>query len=146
MNASTLSLGLLNPAPSTSLLVVAANPVPAGFPSPATDYLEERIDLTRELVKNPASTFLARVRGESMRDAGLADGDLILIDRSRPPVSGALVLAWADGGFTVKRLVLRQGQGFLQAANPDFPDLELHEDDGSRLWGVVTHIIKVCRH
>lgn len=115
--------------------------LPAGFPSPADDYLEDRIDLNRELVRNPTSTFLARVRGDSMRDAGLQDGDLILIDRSRVPQSGSMVLAWVDGGFTVKHLILRPDGALLRAANPDFPDLPLTEEEDNRVWGVVTHVI-----
>ncbi len=122
----------------------AEAPVPAGFPSPADDYLEERIDLTQELVQNPSSTFLARVRGESMQDAGLLDGDLILIDRSRRPENGCMVLAWVDGGFTVKTLQLKEGRAFLQAAHPAYPDLELQEENGAKLWGVVTHVIHSC--
>lgn len=115
--------------------------LPAGFPSPADDYLEDRIDLNRELVSNPTSTFLARVRGDSMRDAGLQDGDLILIDRSRTPRSGSMVLAWVDGGFTVKYLLLRGPRAYLRAANPAYPDIPLHEEEDSRIWGLVTHVI-----
>lgn len=123
-------------------VALAGAAVAAGFPSPATDYLEERIDLNRELVRNPTASFLARVRGESMRDAGLDDGDLILIDRSRRPVSGSMVLAWVDGGFTVKTLVLTEGRALLRAAHPGYPDLALSEEDGSQIWGVVTHMIR----
>ncbi len=115
--------------------------LPAGFPSPADDYLEDRIDLNRELVQNPTSTFLARVRGDSMRDANLQDGDLILIDRSQVPRSGSMVLAWLDGGFTVKHLVLKKDRALLRAANPAYPDLELNEEEDNRIWGVVTHVI-----
>lgn len=144
MHVHLLSSFFPEDAVSPPPLVMAPVPVPAGFPSPATDYLEERIDLNRELVKNPTATFLARVRGVSMRDAGLDDGDLILVDRSRRPRSGSLVLAWVDGGFTVKRLFIHGERACLQAANPDYPDLELREDDGSQIWGVVTHMIKSC--
>jgi len=115
--------------------------VSAGFPSPAQDYLEDRIDLNRELVKNPTSTFMARVRGESMRDAGLQDGDLILVDRSRPARSGSMVLAWVDGGFTVKYLEFKDGETLLRAANPEYPDLRLTEEEDNRIWGVVSYII-----
>lgn len=118
--------------------------VAAGFPSPAEDYLEERIDLNRELVRNPTTTFLARVQGESMRDAGLSDGDLIVIDRSLDPASGSMVLAWVDGGFTVKRLWMEGGAVWLRAANPAYPDFQLQEDADTRLWGVVTHVVKRC--
>lgn len=141
MHTPALSLYLLDPsAPSASLNRIQA-PLAAGFPSPADDYLEERIDLNRELIQNPTSTFLARVRGESMRDAGLRDGDLVLIDRSRSPRSGSMVLAWVDGGFTVKYLTLQADRALLRAANPDFPDLEFHEDEDAHIWGVVTYII-----
>jgi len=77
-----------------------------------------------------------------MRDAGLSDGDLILIDRSRTPRSGSMVQAWVDGGFTVKFLSLQGERCFLQAANPDYPDLEVQEDGDSQIWGVVTHVIR----
>ncbi|WFB37515.1 translesion error-prone DNA polymerase V autoproteolytic subunit [Kiritimatiellota bacterium B12222] len=141
MKTPALSLYMINhDLPSLSLRRMEAL-LPAGFPSPADDYLEDRIDLNRELVKNPTSTFLARVRGESMRDAGLQDGDLILIDRSREPRSGSMVLAWVDGGFTVKNLHLQGGRCWLRAANPDFPDLEVTEEEESSVWGVVTHVI-----
>jgi DNA polymerase V len=141
MQTPALSLYLPDPdAPAASLNRIPF-PLAAGFPSPADDYLEDRIDLNRELVRNPTSTFLARVRGESMRDAGLQDGDLILIDRSRPPRTGSMVLAWVDDGFTVKHLALRGDRAFLRAANPDFPDLEYREDGSTHIWGVVTHII-----
>lgn len=144
MHSPALSLYLIDDeAPATPLARADAS-VPAGFPSPAEDYLEDRIDLTRELVRNPASTFLARVRGESMRDAGLADGDLILIDRSRAPGTGDMVLAWVDGGFTVKFLHFGRDHCLLRAANPDFADIEFHDEEDARVWGVVTHVIHSC--
>lgn len=141
MQTPALSLYMIDdPAPVPSLRRMETL-LSAGFPSPADDYLEDRIDLNRELVPNPTSTFLARVRGDSMRDAGLQDGDLILIDRSRTPHSGSMILAWVDGGFTVKHLHLQQGRCLLRAANPAYRDLEMTEEDGSRIWGVVTHVI-----
>jgi DNA polymerase V len=142
MHTPALSLHLIDDTAPAAILHRADSLIPAGFPSPADDYLEDRIDLTRELVPNPTSTFLARVRGESMRDAGLNDGDLILIDRSRTPRSGGMVLAWVDGGFTVKYLSLQGDQVFLNAANPDFPDLQVREDSDCHIWGVVTHVIR----
>lgn len=141
MDNPALSLHRIDPPAATARLHRTGNLVSAGFPSPADDYLEDRIDLTRELISNPTSTFLARVRGDSMRDAGLADGDLILIDRSRTPRSGSMVLAWVDGGFTVKTFSLQQGRCLLKAANPDYPDLEITEESGCHLWGVVTYVI-----
>jgi len=144
MPIPALSLYLIDDTAPPAVLPRSGTAVPAGFPSPAEDYLEDRVDLTRELVRNPASTFLARVRGDSMRDAGLADGDLIVIDRSRAPRSGSMVLAWVDGGFTVKYLQLDRGVVRLCAANPDFPDIEVGEEDDARVWGVVTHVIHDC--
>jgi len=141
MHSPALSLYLLDDSAPSPTLHRVETLLPAGFPSPADDYLEDRIDLNRELVHNPASTFLARVRGESMRDAGMQDGDLILIDRSKTPQSGSMVLAWVDGGFTVKHLILQNNRAFLCAANPDYPDLELNEEEDNRIWGVVTHVI-----
>ena len=141
MNTPTLSLYLINDAIAPPTLQRIDTLLPAGFPSPADDYLEDRIDLNRELVKNPTSTFLARVRGDSMCDANLQNGDLILIDRSQVPRSGSMVLAWIDGGFTVKHLVLKQDSALLRAANPAYPDLELNEEEDNRIWGVVTHVI-----
>lgn len=142
MSTPALSLHTLDPVPPPGAVPRSEAPVSAGFPSPAEDYLEDRIDLNRELVRNPTATFLARVRGDSMRDAGLADGDLILIDRSRHPRSGSTVLAWVDGGFTVKTLSFPGGLPVLRAANPAYPDLPLHEDGDDRVWGVVTHVVK----
>ena len=141
MTSPALSLFYVDDAAPPAPLNRIDPPLAAGFPSPADDYLEDRIDLTRELVRNPTSTFLARVRGESMVDAGLRDGDLVLIDRSLSPRPGSMVLAWVDDGFTVKTLHRRDGRFWLRAANPAFPDLELHPEDNPHIWGVVTHVI-----
>lgn len=145
MHSPSISLHLLDDLAPTAPLTRVDATVPAGFPSPADDYLEDRIDLTRELVRNPTSTFLARVRGESMRDAGLADGDLILIDRSQLPRAGDMVLAWVDGGFTVKFFHPHPSGCLLRAANPDYPDLRVTENEDARVWGLVTHVIHGTR-
>lgn len=119
--------------------------IPAGFPSPAQDYLEERIDLNAVLIRNPTATFLARIAGESMRDLGMFDGDLIVVDRSLVPAAGDVVLAWVQGGFTVKTLRLRGRQVVLVPANPGYPEIPLREDAEDRIWGVVTHVIRSFR-
>ena len=142
MQTPALSLHLMDDTRPAALVHRADSMVSAGFPSPADDYLEDRIDLTRELIQNPTATFLARVRGESMRDAGLSDGDLILIDRSRTPRPGNMVLAWVDGGFTVKFLHQQQNEYSLKAANPDYPDIQMQEDGDSHIWGLVTYVIR----
>ena len=119
--------------------------IPAGFPSPAQDYLEDRIDLNTALIGNPTATFLARISGDSMRDLGVFDGDLIVVDRSLTPRSGDVVLAWVQGGFTVKTFRVRGRRAFLVAAHPDYPELELLEDAGDGIWGVVLHVIRSFR-
>ena len=83
--------------------------VPAGFPSPADDYVEERVDLNAHLIKHPSATFFLRVKGESMTGAGIFDNDLVIVDRSLDPMSGSVVIAVIDGELTIKRLVLIPG-------------------------------------
>lgn len=116
--------------------------VQAGFPSPAEDHAVKRLDLNDVLIKHPAATFLMRVRGASMREAGIDDGDVILIDRALKPVHGRVVVAVVDGEFTVKRLWSRGGRLKLQAANPTYPDIVPADGQTVEVWGVVTHAIK----
>lgn len=114
--------------------------LPGGFPSPAEDYLEGSLDLNRHLLKHPAATFYFRVTGDSMKDAGIHSGDLLVVDRSLEPGDGAVVVAVVNGDFTVKRLRVRGGKPRLEAENPDHPDLEVCAGD-FRVWGVVTFCI-----
>ena len=94
------------------------NTIQAGFPSPAEEYTSERVDLNRVLIKHPLATFLMRVRGASMREAGIDNGDVVLVDRAVKPCHGHVVVAVVDGEFTVKRLWKRGTNLKLQAANP----------------------------
>jgi DNA polymerase V len=126
------------------LPLVSAN-VEAGFPSPADDHLERGIDLNEELVRNPAATFYVRVKGESMRDAGIHPGDLLMIDRSVSPVDRQIVVAMIDGEFTVKRFRKRNGKITLEAENPAFQAIEVGEDQELTIWGAVTYIIHQAR-
>jgi len=126
------------------LPLVSAN-VEAGFPSPADDHLERSIDLNEELVRNPAATFYVRVKGESMRDAGIHPGDLLMIDRSITPADRQIVIAMIDGEFTVKRFRKRNGKITLEAENPAFQPIEVDEDQELIIWGVVTYIIHEAR-
>jgi DNA polymerase V len=119
--------------------------VEAGFPSPADDHLERSIDLNEELVRNPAATFYVRVKGESMRDAGIHPGDLLMIDRSITPADRQIVIAMIDGEFTVKRFRKRNGKITLEAENPAFQPIEVDEDQELIIWGVVTYIIHEAR-
>jgi len=115
--------------------------VAAGFPSPADDYIESRIDLNEVLIRHPSSTFFLRVSGDSMRDAGILDGDLLVVDRAIEPRAGRVVVAVLDGAFTLKYLGRHGGRWRLEAAHPDYPPLELAEADDARIWGVAIHAI-----
>lgn len=116
--------------------------VAAGFPSPADDYATKAIDLNAVLIKHPQATFMMRIAGSSMRDAGVDDGDVVLVDRALRPIHGSVIIAVVDGEFTCKRLHKRGGAIKLQAANPTFPDIVPTDGQTVELWGVVTKVIK----
>jgi DNA polymerase V len=116
--------------------------VPAGFPSPADDHLDAPFDLTRHLFRHPASTFLARVSGDSMTGAGIHSGDLVAVGPGRcSPRDGSIVVAVVEGEHTIKRLQLRAGQPWLVAENARYPPLAVDRSAGLVVWGVVTHVI-----
>lgn len=114
--------------------------VPAGFPSPADDYLEGKLDLNQHLIKHPAATYFVRVTGDSMIGAGIHSGDLLVVDRSLEPTDNSVVIAIVDGELTVKRLCTRQGKLLLLPDNDKYPPVEVREDS-LQIWGVVTHVI-----
>lgn len=116
--------------------------VRAGFPSPADDYIEKRIDLNEELIQHREATFFLRVRGHSMVGAGIDDGDELIVDRAIKPDHGRIVVAAVDGELTVKRFYQRDGVVKLVAESPEFPDIELKDGQEMVIWGVVTKIIK----
>lgn len=118
-----------------------ASGVSAGFPSPADDYVEGRLDLNQFMVKHPAATFFVRVSGDSMIGAGIHDGDILVVDRSLEPVSGRVVIAVVNGELTVKRLFRCKGKARLLAENPGYPPIELTEETACEVWGVVTFVI-----
>ncbi len=123
------------------LLPLAGATVAAGFPSPADDYVESRIDLNEALIRHPSSTFFLRVSGDSMRDAGILDGDLLVVDRAIEARAGLVVVAVVEGAFTLKHLRRHRGRWRLEAAHPDYPPLELGDGDDSCIWGVAIHAI-----
>jgi DNA polymerase V len=129
---------------SLKLPLVSAS-VEAGFPSPADDHLERSIDLNEELIRNPAATFLVRVKGESMRDAGIHSGDILVVDRSVTPADRQIVVAMIDGEFTVKRFRKQNGRITLEAANDSFAPIEVGEEQELTIWGAVTYIIHQAR-
>ena len=116
--------------------------IQAGFPSPAQGEYADTIDLNRALITNPAATFCARVIGNSMVDAGINEGDLLIIDRSITPHDGCIAVCFIDGDFTVKRLAVRDDGVYLQPANANFPEIKVFEDSDFQVWGVVSHIVK----
>ncbi len=130
-------------APMASLprpLPVLAAPVPAGFPSPAEDYVEGKLDLNEPLIRRPAATFIVPVDGESMVEAGSFSGDLLVVDRGIEARPDSIVVAAVGGELAVKRL-RKEGAGwFLAAENPDFPPIEIAAD--CAIWGVVTSSIR----
>lgn len=116
--------------------------ISAGFPSPADDFKEIRISLDKEVVKNKAATFYARVAGQSMVGAGLDDGDLLVIDRSIEPKDGKIAVCFVDGEFTVKRLKVAQDCVWLMPENEQYKPIQVTEDSELIIWGIVTHVLK----
>jgi DNA polymerase V len=115
--------------------------VSAGFPSPAEDYIEGRLDLNRHLIKHPAATFFVRVAGDSMIDAGIHPGDILVVDRALEPQDSNVVIAVIDGELTVKRISQRHGKLFLVPDNKAYQPLEILEEMEFEVWGVVTSVI-----
>ncbi len=118
------------------------NGIVAGFPSPADDYLALALDLNIEFVKNPNSTFYGRVKGNSMIDAGISEGDVLIIDKSIEPLEGTIAVCYIDGEFTVKRIKLNVDGCNLKPANDKFQPIKVTSENDYVVWGVVTYVIK----
>ncbi|BDD04134.1 LexA family protein [Aureibacter tunicatorum] len=118
-----------------------SNYIPAGFPSPAENYIENAIDLNKELVSNRDSTFFIKVSGESMRDAEIYDGDVLVVDRSIKPKHGDIAICRLNGDFTVKKLHLQEKEIKLYPENSDFSPIEITAFDEFIVWGIVTYTI-----
>ena len=114
----------------------------AGFPSPAEDFAEPTLDLNHYVIKNPASTFYARIKGDSMVGVNIQDGDVVVIDKSLEPTDGSIAVCFIDGEFTLKRIRIEKGKVWLQPANPEFPAIEVTEENHFVVWGIVTYVIK----
>jgi DNA polymerase V len=123
-------------------LQVAGTGISAGFPSPADEYMEAGIDLNHELIRNPDATFFGRVRGFSMKDAGISDGDVLVIDKSLEPRNGSIAVCFLDGEFTVKRILKEKESVFLLPANNEFKPIKINEENDFMVWGIVTYVIK----
>lgn len=117
----------------------------AGFPSPAQDYMELAIDLNKELIKHPASTFYGRVVGDSMKDEGIEEGDILVIDKSLELMDDDLAVCFIDGEFTVKRVRLEPRAAWLVPSNTNYPPIKVTKDNEFMVWGIVTYTIKKNR-
>lgn len=132
------------PAVAAPLLVqFLANQVCAGFPSPAEDLGAERLDLAALLVPNPQATFFMRASGVSMVNFGINDQDILVVNKSKRPRHGLIVVAAVDGEFTVKKLYKKLGRIKLVAGNPTYPDITPKDEQTLQIWGVVTSVIKI---
>lgn len=143
MDNRDVRLEFIAPDTSTEIEVpVAAGGVSAGFPSPADDFLEPSLDLNRSLIRNPASTFFVRVEGDSMKDDGIDDGDLLVVDKSLEPCDGCVAVCFLDGEFTLKRVRIGEDRITLMPANKRYKPIEIGRDEDFAVWGVVTYAIK----
>ncbi len=123
-------------------LLYVSSGISAGFPSPADDFLDLNIDLNNHLIKNPSSTFYGKVRGNSMIDVGIHDGDLLIIDKSLEPRNNKIAVCFIDGEFTVKRIKIEKDTVWLIAENKDYPPIKVTNDNEFIIWGIVINSIK----
>ena len=132
---------IFTPSLSRQELPVFTARISAGFPSPAADYEEQKLDLNKYLIQNPAATFFVRVSGDSMVGAGIHDGDLLIVDRSKDPKNGNVVIAVLDGQLTVKRLRIKRGKLSLEPENDNYPVRTISQGMEFEVWGIVTNVI-----
>lgn len=125
---------------------LVGNSIPAGFPSPAEDFTENKLDLNEHLIRHPAATFFIRVEGNSMQDANITSGDLLIVDKALEARHGSIVVAIINGEFTVKQLYTTSFRTALIPANPLYKAIEINEAHELDIWGVVTHIIHKTPH
>ncbi|PKP12089.1 MAG: peptidase S24 [Bacteroidetes bacterium HGW-Bacteroidetes-4] len=116
--------------------------ISAGFPSPALDFVNLTIDLNKHLIKHPSATFYGRVKGQSLKNAGINDNDLLIIDRSIEPANGKIAVCYIDGEFTAKRIKKTKNELWLIPENDDYQAIKIEEENNLIIWGVVTHVIK----
>jgi len=115
--------------------------VSAGFPSPAEDYVDRGLDLNEHLITHPEATFFVRVEGESMVNAGINSGDILIVDRAMEPNNKKIVIAVVDGEFTVKRFIKEDSKILLVPENPDYTAIDICSGSELEIWGVVTYVI-----
>lgn len=132
---------LLMPVHSEMELPLYETTIPAGFPSPAEEYLGDTMDLNQYLIKNPTASFFAKVEGDSMIDAGIFAGDLVVVDRSITAKNNDIVIAAVDNEFTIKRLSTKNGVRLIPA-NKDYQAIVMSGENELVIWGVVTSLIR----
>ncbi len=115
--------------------------VAAGFPSPAEPFIEQSLDLNELMIRHPAATFFVRVNGDSMQGAGIFSGDILVVDRSLSAVNGKIIVAFVNGEFTVKRLLLDGKNACLAPENPSYATIPITPETEFQVWGVVTYVI-----
>jgi DNA polymerase V len=125
----------------TELSLPMASEIRAGFPSPAEEYIELSLDLNKALISQPSSTFFGRVKGHSMQEAGINEGDILIIDKSIPPADGKRAVCYIDGEFTLKTLKLENDGLWLIPANSKFKPIKITEENNFIVWGIVTYVI-----
>lgn len=126
---------------TTELKLPLAERVSAGFPSPAEEYMDLSLDLNKDLITNPSSTFYAKVKGNSMVDAGINNGDIIVIDKAIEPANGKKAVCYIDGEFTLKTIKIKKNELWLIPANPDYKSIKVTEENEFIIWGIVTFVI-----
>ncbi len=142
INAENISAIYAAGAASMVELPLYQTKISAGFPSPAEDYIESRLDLNEYLISHPSATFFVRVMGDSMIRAGIDTGDMLIVDRSLNAANFSIIVAVLNGEFTVKRLVIRNGKYYLVPENEKYTEIEIKEEMEFEIWGVVTKILK----
>lgn len=123
-------------------LPLVNNGISAGFPSPALDFVDLTIDLNLHLIKHPSSTFYGLVKGHSMKNIGINDGDLLVIDKSIEPIDNKIAVCYIDGEFTLKRIKLEKNQCWLIPENENYKTIKVTEENDFLIWGIVTYVIK----
>lgn len=116
--------------------------ISAGFPSPALDFVDLTIDLNKHLIKHPSSTFYGLVKGQSMKNVGIHDGDLLVIDKSLEPINNKIAVCYIDGEFTLKRIKIEKKQCWLIPENENYEPIKVTEENDFLIWGIVTFVIK----
>lgn len=145
MDADKIEIVPVNNATELSLPFIE-NTISAGFPSPAEDYLENGIDLNKELIRHPSTTFFGRVKGDSMCEAGIYEDDILVIDKSLDARNDDIAVCFIDGEFTLKRIRKEKDVVILIPANAKYKPITVTADNDFLIWGIVTSIIRKIRH